>query len=349
MLALVAVFAVSCSQDDVENRPVVKPGDAPVLSAPEDGNSYVLSPDNMDVLAERFVWSAANFGAGIIPTYSVEIDKAGNNFAAPQTIGSTNGTLQLAASVNVLNSALLNLGVTPYESANFEVRVKAAVGDQSVYSNVVEMIITPYTTEAPKMYVVGNFLAASGYGTDWDAASGVMIQAPAYGTTNFEGYVYMNNAAPEFKILPTNTSFDGDYGDDGSFSGTLLQTNESNIVLSAPGYYLIKADTGAAMSYSATPTAWGIIGSATPTGWDSDTNMNYDATTKKWTITINLTGGQEIKFRANDAWTLNYGDNGADGTLEDGGSNIAIATTGSYTVTLDLSVPRHYTYSLQAN
>ena len=62
--------------------------------------------------------------------------------------------------------------------------------------------------------------------------------------------------------------------------------------------------------------------------------------------TCNLVGGQEIKFRANDAWGLNYGDNGADASLEEGGSNIAVPSTGDYLVELDLSNPRAYTYTL---
>ncbi|RZJ71594.1 SusE domain-containing protein [Flavobacterium sp.] len=351
-VAMIAVLAVSCSQDDVENRPVVTPLDAPVLTAPEEGNSYTLSPENMELLAERFVWSAANFGEGVIPSYDVQIDFAGNNFASPQIIGSTNGSMQLAATTNVLNTALLNLGATPFESANFEVRVRAYVGQQEIVSNVVEMIISPYTTEAPKMYVVGNFLAASGYGSDWDPASGVMIAAPAYGTTNFEGFVYMANATPEFKFLPTNTSFDGDYGDDGSFAGTLVQTGESNITVAAPGYYYVKADTNA-LTYSVQPTSWAVTGSATPAGWPdagagiNDYDMTYDPASKKWTISLALTGGQKIKFRANDDWALNFG--GTTDGLSFNGPDIDVATSGNYLITLDLSNPRAYTYSLTAN
>lgn len=353
MIAMLAVFAVSCTQDDVENRPVVEGKTAPVLTAPEAGNVYVLNPDAQDVLAERFVWSAADFGEGIIPNYEVEIDYQGDNFDTPQTIGTTSGTLQFAASNGVLNTSLLALGATPFTAATFEVRVKAYVGESIMYSEPVEMSITPFTTEAPKMYVVGNFQAASGYGSDWTPADAVMIQAPEYGDTNFEGYVYMNVAAPEFKFLPTNTSFDGDYGDDGSFGGILAQDGEQNVQLSAPGYYLIKADTDA-MTYSATATTWGLIGSATAPvtggdGWGTDADMTYDPGTKKWSITINLVGGAEVKFRANNGWTINMGDNAADGSLEQDGSNIAVPTSGSYTVTLDLSVPRHYTYSLTAN
>ncbi len=355
---MLAIFAVSCSTDDVENRPIVEAGDAAVLTAPEEGNVYVLTPENMDALGERFVWTAANFGAGVIPNYAIEIDRAGDNFDTPATIGITNGTTQFAASQSVLNTALLAVGAVPYESANFEVRVKAYVGDMFNYSNVAEMIITPYTTETPKIYAVGNFQAASGYGNDWTPADGVPLESSGFGLTDFEGYVYMNVPTPEFKLLPTNENFDGDFGDDGSFAGMLTQSGagEANIPLSGPGYYLIKANTGAVtasnpegMTYTAQPTAWGIIGSATPTGWDSDTDMTYDPATKKWTITLNLIGGQEIKFRANDAWDLNFGDDGANGSLEAGGANIAIPTSGSYTVTLDLSNPRQYTYSVTAN
>lgn len=46
-----------------------------------------------------------------------------------------------------------------------------------------------------------------------------------------------------------------------------------------------------------TPIAIGIIGSATPSGWDSDTDMTYSIENRCWTITTDLTDG-EIKFRA---------------------------------------------------
>ena len=78
--------------------------------------------------------------------------------------------------------------------------------------------------------------------------------------------------------------------------------------------------------------------------------MTYDPVSKTWTITLNLTA-EEIKFRANDAWAWAYGDNGADGSLESvgGSANIAVPIAGNYTVVLDLSTPRGYTYSLILN
>lgn len=357
MIAMLAVFAVSCNVDDVEDRPVVTGIDAPVLEAPEEGNAYVLNPETMDLLAERFVWSAANFGEGIIPQYDLEIDFVGDNFDTPVAIGTTAGALQLAASHNVMNNALLALGATPFEIANFEVRVRAHVGSQELVSNSVEMIITPYSTESPKLYLRGNFLNASGYGADWgDNTNPPFIAGEAFGSTSFEGYIYMNVAAPEFKMIPNVTGFDGDYGDadaSGS-SGVLSQSEQSNIKLTTgAGYYWVKANTDPEiMTYTATLTNWGVTGSATPNGWPDngimDHDMTYDATEKVWKVTLTLSAG-ELKFRANDAWAINYGDAGGNGVLDfNDGTNIQVTTPGTYLIKLDFSNPRNYTYTLTA-
>lgn len=44
----------------------------------------------------------------------------------------------------------------------------------------------------------------------------------------------------------------------------------------------------------------------------------------------------EFKFDSYGDWSLNYGDNGADGTLEQNGSNITVAEAGLYKVNVDL-------------
>jgi hypothetical protein len=98
------------------------------------------------------------------------------------------------------------------------------------------------------------------------------------------------------------------------------------------------------LTYSLLKTDWGLIGSATPDGWNSDQDMTYDAASGAWTISLNLVGG-EVKFRANNDWGLNYGDNGADALLEQGGANIAIPGNGFYVIKLYLDKP-DYTYSI---
>jgi hypothetical protein len=81
---------------------------------------------------------------------------------------------------------------------------------------------------------------------------------------------------------------------------------------------------------------WGIIGSATPTGWGSDTNMDYSLATKLYSITIPMLVG-EYKFRLDDAWTFNFGDNGNNLGLDEGGANIPITIAGSYRITVNFS------------
>lgn len=355
MIAMLAFFAVSCNVDDVENRPVMAGGTAPVLESPEEANLYVLDPATMDALAERFVWSEASFGDGIIVNYDIELDLVGDDFDAPAIIGTTTGITQFAASQGVLNTAALATGALPFEATNFQVRIKAYVGDQVVYSNAVEIIITPYTTDSPKLFLRGNFLNASGYGPDWgDNTNPPFLEGEAFGSTSFEGYIYMNVAAPEFKFIPVASGFDGDYGDaDASgASGTLSQDELSNIKLTEAGYYWIKANTDPEiLTYSATLTAWAVTGSSTPNGWPDgvpDHDLTYNPDTKVWTTTLTLSAG-ELKFRANDAWDINYGDAGGDGTLDfNDGTNIQVTAPGTYLITLDLSNPRAYTYTLTA-
>jgi hypothetical protein len=357
-IALFAVLAISCSSDDVEDRPVIVAEDAPVMSAPTSGSSYVLEFQNASNLAERFVWTSANFGQSVAVNYTLEIDVAGNEFATPESLGSVIGQNQLSVSVETLNGAALSLGAEPFVESNYEVRVKASVNDtfEALYSNVATISVTAYTTSLPKIYVVGSFLDASGYGGNWTASNGVPLAASGFGETDYQGYVYINEAAAQFKFLPTNVDFSGDYGDtgpsDGSFSGTIEQDGEVNAGLptAEAGYYLVKVDTDA-LTYSLRKQTWRIIGAATPGGWDNDTDLTYDPVTKKWSAVMNLVPG-EFKFRANQNWNDdadNFG-TGAEGLLAFNGGNIAFeGAAGSYTVTLDLSNPRAYSYTITAN
>lgn len=359
IFALLAIFTLSCSVEDVQDRPIIQGVDSPVLTAPTSGAVYVLKPENASAQAERFTWESANYAGNVEVAYTVEMDKKGNAFKSPKVLASRKSENQASVSVEIMNGAALALNSTPFAPAEFEVRVKSTVGTDVMVSNVIGIVVTPYTTENPKLYVIGGFLSASGYGADWTTATTLpALSASAYGKTDFEGYVNFDDGNSQYKFIPQNTSFAGDYGNatgpDGTFTGLLLQTGESNAGLPAPkaaGYYKINADT-AALTYSVTATAWAVTGSGTPNGWPDngvqDHNLTYNKTTKVWTVTLNLSAN-EIKFRANDGWDLNLGDTKADGVMEYGGDNIKVPSAGNYTITLDLSSPRNYKYSLTKN
>ncbi len=99
-------------------------------------------------------------------------------------------------------------------------------------------------------------------------------------------------------------------------------------------------------------TTWGIIGSATPGDWGSSTPMTFNAADGTWSITVNLLGGtgKEMKFRANNDWAINFGDNApADNKPDYGGDNIKIPSDGNYTITLDLGLAGNYAYTIRRN
>jgi hypothetical protein len=79
----------------------------------------------------------------------------------------------------------------------------------------------------------------------------------------------------------------------------------------------------------------GIIGTATPEGWDASTPMVQDPDDPDvWTIEIELADG-ELKFRADDSWDVNWG--GTDlpiGSAELDGPNFQIIG-GNYEITLN--------------
>lgn len=113
-----------------------------------------------------------------------------------------------------------------------------------------------------------------------------------------------------------NNDWGTNYGDD-SNDGT-IENGGSDISINA-GTYLITMDLNN-MSWNAEPIdLWGVIGNATPGGWDTDTDMTYDFKNQVWVVDITLSDGL-IKFRANDAWSLNYGDDTNDGILDAGGA-----------------------------
>jgi hypothetical protein len=114
--------------------------------------------------------------------------------------------------------------------------------------------------------------------------------------------------------------------------GKLDTQNDNNIPCTLTADYAITLDLSHPLEYTYSANAWGIIGNATAGGWDNDQDMTWDAVNGVFTATIPMTAG-EWKFRANNAWTINFG--GSLTALTQDGGNFAIATSGNYTITLN--------------
>ena len=126
---------------------------------------------------------------------------------------------------------------------------------------------------------------------------------------NYTGFMYLNQNGFKFCSQP---NWDGtNYG--GAFFG---QESDNIIMDETEGYYKVDVDLST-KKYTLTPiTTIGIIGSAAPNGWDSDEDLTYvpyNKDTKEggyWEAkNIKLKAG-ECKFRANDAWDMQWGFDG---------------------------------------
>lgn len=111
-----------------------------------------------------------------------------------------------------------------------------------------------------------------------------------------------------------------------------------DIPVAAAGKYLIKFNkaTGAYSFEEILEFAKiGLVGDATPGGWDNDTPLTKDnANPNLWKANITLTDGP-AKFRANEAWAISWGDTlfpSGIGILN--GPNIPV-TAGTYLVTFN--------------
>jgi hypothetical protein len=168
---------------------------------------------------------------------------------------------------------------------------------------------------------------------------GVIGNASPNGWTDETGLTYnptlqvwtggMPMVAGEFKF---RANHDWGYNYGSTAANSTLDAGGTNIALTLVGDYAFTLDLSHPQAYTYSANTWGIIGDATPGGWSTDQNMTWNSTSKVFTVTANMVVGA-FKFRANDAWDLNYG--GDINALTSGGANISVATAGNYTITFD--------------
>lgn len=357
LMGTAAIILSSCEKDEVKT--VLNVGDAPTLQA--NNTTLVLQQANANNDAVKFTYTPGTFGFDAAVTYVLQIAKGGTSFASASTteVGLSNvSPMEKTFKVVDFNRELLK--IINYGTATpVEVRVKATVAAAAPasYSNVVTITATAYRDLIT--YAFPNALNLAGNFQGWSPGSAPQIVRQNNGGYNgFEGYIIFNAATPEFKMVKGNDWPMGDHGDAGSNytnpntgGGALTASGGSNLKLPSggaglAGYYRIRANTtNLTWSYDKIAT-WGIIGAFN--GWGSSVPLTFNASTGVWSITRDMPAG-EFKFRANDGWDINLGDNNADFKPEYNGSNLNITAAGNYTISLDLSVGGNYAYTIKKN
>ncbi len=339
--AAAVLFAAGCGKGEFFPGPTLNIGEGAVITSPADASAIVLlEAQAADTF--RIKWTEADFGFSAAATYTVEVDRAGNDFANAVTVGSST-SLELVSSVAKLNTVLfIALGLQGEVASDIEMRLKVTISSEvpEVYSAPISLSVTPYTIVIvyPKLQVPGSYQG-------WNPMDNTTVIYSAGINDEYEGYIYFPDPNTEFKYT-NGTTWDLAYGDIGS-DGILDSDNgATNIKATDPGLYRLNVNLGN-LTHTYAKYSWGIIGDATPTGWGSDTDMIYDAAGNKLTVTLDLVPGS-IRFRVNDTSTVDLGDNDANGSLEYGGDDIAVAEAGNYTIDLILS-GAIYTYKLKKN
>jgi len=345
LIALTAAVTIwSCKKD--ETKVTLNISAKPTLTAT--ATTLTLLQANATSAAVTFNWTAANYGYKAPANYTLQLAVAGTSFAGASTTEVTAQTAMTKAfTVGDINKELLK--IVPFgTNSTVEARIKVTAGTDSiapVYSNVVTLTVNPYKDiinyEFPQaLRIAGNYQG-------WDPGTAPkIVDKAASGTTGngYEGYINFNDPSPEFKIVKGNNWGAGDFG---MASSSTLSNGGSNLALTGgAGVYLLRANT-VNMTWSATKiNTWGIIGAFN--GWTSSVPLTFNAGTGTWTLTTNMPTG-EFKFRANNDWTINFGDNNADNVPDYGGSNLNITVAGNYTLTLDIGVAGNYSYTIKKN
>ena len=307
-------------------------------------DNYILTASTSSNLGERFTWANADFGTPTNTTYELQSSISGD-FTDANVITSTTSN-EIAMTIGQMMAIATEAGLDNTAGNNtgsFSVRLKAFPGDNGsgteAFSNVlvINVELLEDTTGGGSGIMPASWgVVGSGY-NDWGSAG---PDGQFYTTTDadvFAAYVTLIDGEIKFR---ENNEWVNDFGDDGA-DGT-LDAGGANIVVTA-GTYKITLDI-AANTYTIEPFSWGVVGSGY-NDWGNggpDAKFYYDYTTDTFKVGVQLIDG-DIKFRMNNEWVTDFGDTGADGTLDAGGDNIAV-TAGHYAITLNFN---DNTYSIE--
>lgn len=300
----------------------VYPSDKPMITNPAAGSNLVLDESKSEEVATTIKWNDyAKYGVDV--NYLVEI---GSNGADKfYSLGTVKNVKMLDITTLALNKLVLRAGAVANVATDMVIRVTASttsVGGTIVKtSDLVTFKVTPYQLES--------FLYVPGAHQGWKPETADAISSA---TSNgiYIGYINFTEPNSEFKIT-TARNWDNSYGSSGN---NLVYNGGDNLVSPNTGYHKLTVDTNA-LTYSLEAYSWGLIGSASPGGWDNDTDLVYNSKTQVWELlNVTLSVG-EIKFRLNNDWDTNYGDDGNNGSLELDGANIPITEAGKYNITFD--------------
>ena len=330
ILVSLSLFFVSCEK--TEDFTVLDTTASTTLTLST--SDILLDKDNAGQDALNVTWTNPDFGFNAAVSYKITL----STVTGKEAVISTGTNLSKAFETIELNKILLNLGFEGNVKNTVSVTVQGILSETtSIVSNTVTFDATAYVDILDLSTTWG--VVGSGY-NNWGATP----DAPFYKTA-VPGVIiaYVNLVDGEIKFRENN-DWASNYGSDdasttnGVTSGSL---SGNNIAVTA-GSYKVTMDLNN-LTFSLESYTIGIVGGAYNNwGATPDFALTYDPYSDVFRGIVTLIDG-EMKFRMNNDWGVNYGDDGADGTLELAGANITV-TAGVYIATVNLN---DSTYTLE--
>jgi len=343
-LALV-VLAFAC-EDKFEATPSFKSGDVESLTISTSASEIgVVAEDSLEDVV-TFTWQDPGYAGGLEESkFVLKVGPSGSGFTSFQTkefTGATSGAL----TGKDLNGMALRLGGMIGEPIDLDVMVIASHtnGNEPISSNVITITVTPYAdlgltgsvsevtpdpgTPGATAVVFEWGVAFNGFsgvrtyqlehaeaGTDFADPTAIAVTGSEKSLTHLE----INSIALGHGLAPDEA---------GDVEFRVKATNELGAVVYS------NVVTVAVTPYIAF-NAIGLVGDATPGGWDVDTDLYRPDMSQpaQWTGIVYLIDGKSAKFRADDDWADNWGDDVfPSGTGEKNGPNIPISGSGYYKI-----------------
>jgi hypothetical protein len=316
-ITILGLVLYSCKKDETKVVILTNPNPPTIASLPDLTLQRAHWSDTL-----KFVGTAVDPGFHASATYFLEACASGNNFKDSILVISAVQDTALKITVNNLNAILLKiLPADQVSSADFRIRsvlsIDAGTGAiPMIYSSdAVTANVSIYGL--PRLDLINSGITQK-------------IESPL-ADGKYTGFVKLDATKP-FTLKDPDANIT--YGS----NGIALAVNGTVFSVAANGWYQLIADTKA-LTYSNKAYMIGLIGDATPNGWNSpDSKMDYDSKSGTWVITITLIDGT-VKFRMNDAWdqgiNLGIGTGYSIDNLYNSSSSANIpVTAGNYTVRL---------------
>jgi len=317
------------------------PVNSPTITGVTDGDQFVLTLANNDAIALTMGWNdpILDSSLNVDIEYIVEADLPANNFAMPIEVGKVSNMNTISFTNAVLNRVAIEAGIPVDTAGDLQLRVRGVITDTNT-GDVLERITTEVTIN------VTTYLTVLDLSTTWGVVGsaannwGATPDLPFF-KTDVDGvlaaYVTLTDGEIKFR---ENNDWANNYGSDSSTGGSLV-AGGGNLTVTA-GAYKIVMDLNN-FTYTIESFSLGIVGGAYNNwGATPDFMLEYDQYSDVFRGIVTLIDG-EMKFRMNNDWATNWGDDGVDGTLDAGGANIQV-NAGIYIATVDLN---DLTYTLE--